>query len=257
VIPIVVMGAAGRMGRAILETLDSVPGFKLKGGVDRDGPPAGWDGSLPWCGDPSEVLKAGDVLIEFTGAEGAARAADVCARLDAALVSGATGLGPEQEASIGRAATRVAVLRSANFSVGVLALRRALQALLSAIPEWDVEIVERHHRGKQDSPSGTALTLASDVTRARSYPASSLRHGREGRIGPRPTAEIGMHSVRGGSWVGDHSVLFAGTGESIELRHVTQDRSAFARGALMAADYVAKASPGLYTLEAVLSAAVK
>jgi len=255
VIPIVVMGAAGRMGRAVAETLRTVPGFKLKAGVDRVARPAGWDASLLWSTDPSEVLEPGDVVIEFTGPEGATSAAEACARRRAGLVSGATGLGTDQEAALVRASKTVAILRSANFSLGILALRRALRELLSAIPDWDVEIVERHHRAKQDSPSGTALLLAADVVQARGSSASPLRHGREGRVGPRPAAEIGIHSVRGGTWVGDHAVLFAGTGESLELRHVTQDRTAFVNGALAAAEFVAKSPPGLYTLEAVLSAA--
>jgi 4-hydroxy-tetrahydrodipicolinate reductase len=255
VIPIVVMGAGGRMGQAVAETLRTVPGFKLKAGVDRVPRPAGWDASLPWSPDPSDVLEPGDVVIEFTGPDGATSAAEACARRRAGLVSGATGLGPDHEAALTRASKSVAVLHSANFSLGILALRRALRELLSAIPDWDVEIVERHHRAKQDSPSGTALLLAAEVAKARGYPASSLRHGREGKAGPRPAAEIGIHSVRGGTWVGDHAVLLAGTGESLELRHVTQDRSAFVNGALAAAEFVAKAPPGLYTLEAVVSAA--
>jgi 4-hydroxy-tetrahydrodipicolinate reductase len=249
------MGASGRMGRAVAETLRTVPGFKLKAGVDRATRPAGWDASLPWNTELSEILEPGDVVIEFTGPEGATSAAEACARRRAGLVSGATGLGPDHEAALTRASKTVAVLRSANFSLGILALRRALRELLSAIPDWDVEIVERHHRNKQDSPSGTALLLAAEVAKARGDSTASMRHGREGRVGPRPAAEIGIHSVRGGTWVGDHAVLLAGTGESLELRHVTQDRSAFVNGALAAAEFVAKSPPGLYTLEAVLSAA--
>jgi len=144
----------------------------------------------------------------------------------------------------------VAVLRAANFSLGVLALREALRAALPLLADWDVEIVERHHRLKKDSPSGTALHLAADVDAARSSTASSLRHGRTGSVGPRPASEIGVHAIRGGTWVGDHTVLLAGEGEWLELRHVAQDRTAFARGALQAARFVAKAAPGLYHLEA-------
>src|SRR6185295_18837656 len=160
-----------------------------------------------WTTDLAAVLAAGDVVVEFSGPVGAVAAARVCAERGAALVSGATGLDATQEEAMRQAGTRVPVLRATNFSVGVLALRRGLRALLAAIPEWDVEIVERHHRGKKDSPSGTALTLAGDVQEGRGLAASSLRHGREGSVGPRPAAEIGMHAVRGGSWVGDHAVL--------------------------------------------------
>ena len=121
--------------------------------------------------------------------------------------------------------------------------------------EWDVEIVERHHRLKKDSPSGTAVTLASDIRAARGLPPEAVRHGREGLVGPRPAGELGVHAVRGGTWVGDHQVLLAGEGEWLELRHVAQDRAAFAHGAVAAARFVASAGAGLWTLEDVLRAA--
>jgi 4-hydroxy-tetrahydrodipicolinate reductase len=197
------------------------------------------------------------VVVEFAGPDAAAAAAATCARVGAALVSGSTGLTPEQDDAMRAAARRVAVVRAANFSLGVLVLRRALAAALRSAPrDWDVEIVERHHRAKVDSPSGTALQLARDVAEARGLPHAALRHGREGRVGPRPAEEIGVHAVRGGSWVGEHAVLLGGMGEWIELRHVAQDRGAFAQGALAAARFVATAAPGLYTLEHVMSAAV-
>ncbi len=251
-ISLVVVGAAGRMGRAVLETAAGDAGFDLKAGVDAAAAPA-WAGGTPWGRDLGALLAAGDVVIEFSSPAGAAEAARLCSERGAALVSGTTGLAAAQEEAVRAAAERVAVLRSANFSLGVLALRNALRALLSSLPAWDVEIVERHHRAKKDSPSGTALALAGDVMTARGLPASSLRHGREGSAGPRPGSEIGLHAVRGGSWVGEHSVLLAGEGEWVELRHVAQDRTAFARGALAAAGFVAKAPSGFYTLDAVLN----
>ena len=251
-IPLVVVGAAGRMGRAILETAAGDVGFHVKGGVDAVGAPA-WAARTPWERDLGALLEVGDVVIEFSSAAGAAAAARLCSERRAALVSGTTGLSAAQEEAVRTAAERVAVLRSANFSLGVLALRNALRVLLSSLPGWDVEIVERHHRAKKDSPSGTALALAGDVMTARRLPASSLRHGREGSAGPRPESEIGVHAMRGGSWVGEHAVLLAGEGEWVELRHVAQDRTALARGALAAAGFVAKAPSGFYTLEAVLN----
>jgi 4-hydroxy-tetrahydrodipicolinate reductase len=204
--------------------------------------------------DAGSVLARGDVAVEFAGPEAAVATARACATRGAALVSGGTGLSSAQEAALREASASSAILRSANFSLGILALRRALSAVLSAIPSWDLEIVERHHRNKKDSPSGTALALARQAAEARGWPASSLRHGREGMAGARPDAEIGVHSVRGGSWVGDHSVLLAGPGEWLELRHVAQDRGAFARGALAAAEFLVNAAPGLYTFEDILDA---
>jgi 4-hydroxy-tetrahydrodipicolinate reductase len=254
---IVVLGAAGRMGRAVAETAAANPGFQVKAGVDRAPRPGFWDSAWGWGADLGTVVSAGDVVVEFSSPEGAAAAAATCAARGVPLVSGSTGHSKEQDEALRRAAASVAIMAASNFSLGVLALRRGLRAVLSAIPDWDVEVVERHHRAKKDSPSGTALALVQDVEELRPETASSLRHGRVGKVGPRPPAEIGVHAVRGGTWVGDHAVLVAGDGEWLELRHVAQDRTAFARGALAAADFVAKAPPGLYTFEAVLNATVR
>jgi 4-hydroxy-tetrahydrodipicolinate reductase len=130
-----------------------------------------------------------------------------------------------------------------------------MEAVLPAQPDWDLEIVERHHRGKVDAPSGTALELARRARAQRGWADDALRHGREGRIGPRNDAEIGLHALRGGSWVGDHTVVLAGPGETVELRHVAQDRGAFAHGVLRAARFVADAPPGFYTLDDVVGTA--
>jgi len=177
----------------------------------------------------------------------------MCAERGAALVSGSTGLTKDQEDAVLAASRRVPVLRASNFSIGVAALRRALAAALAVAPKsWDIEIVERHHRMKKDSPSGTALTLADMALAARGQTREALRHGREGAAGPRPAGEIGLHAVRGGSWVGDHLVLLAGDGETLELRHVAHDRGAFAHGALAAVRFVATAKPGLYGIDDLL-----
>jgi 4-hydroxy-tetrahydrodipicolinate reductase len=246
-IPLVLVGAAGRMGRAVEQALAEAAGFTLRARVERrDRWPAGAAG---WSDDAAAVLAAGDVAVDFSSPEACAALAGLCAGRGAALVTGTTGLDAAGEEALQAAATRVPVLRAANFSLGMAVLRRALRAALEVLPPgWDVEIVERHHRMKADSPSGSALALAADAA-AR---GGEVRCGRgQGRTGPRPAGEIGVHAVRGGTWVGDHAVLLAGTGESLELRHVVQDRQAFAQGALAAARFVAGAAPGLYTLEDV------
>jgi len=250
-ISIVLLGAAGRMGRAVLEAASDQPDLTIKARVDRaenhGGGPGVWQASL------EGVLARGDVVVEFSSPAACREAARSCAGVGAALVSGTTGLSADDEAAVREAAGRVAVLRASNFSLGVLVLRRAVRAALAAAPRgWDVEIVERHHRGKVDSPSGTALTLAGDAAGERGWGPEVVRAGRSGRTGARPVAEIGVSSVRGGSWIGDHEVLLAGEGEWLELRHVASDRGAFARGALAAARFVAGARPGLYSLEDVL-----
>ncbi len=249
-IRVVLVGASGRMGRAIAQAAQGAADLAIAACVDAR-PLPGADG--PWFADAAAAIAPGTVVVEFSSPAGAAGAASLCAARGAALVSGSTGLSAEQEAAVRAAAAKVAVLRASNFSVGVAALRRALAAALAAVPRtWDVEIVERHHRLKKDSPSGTALTLARDALAARALPDSALRHGREGAVGVRPADEIGVHAVRGGTWVGDHAVLLAGEGESLELRHVAQDRGAFAHGALAAARFVFGAAPGFYAMDDLL-----
>jgi 4-hydroxy-tetrahydrodipicolinate reductase len=250
VIPLVLAGAAGRMGRAVERAAAESGGFAVRARIDR----AATDAGPGWTDDPG-VVAAGDVVVDFSAPGLLALLAAACARCGAALVTGTTGLDAAAERALQEAATRVPVLRAPNFSLGVLALRRALAAALEALPaSWDVEIVERHHRMKADSPSGTALLLARDAASRRGLPEDALRHGRHGRLGPRPAAEIGVHAVRGGTWVGDHVVLVAGEGEWLELRHVAQDRAAFAHGALAAARFVSRAAPGSYTLDDVVRA---
>ncbi len=250
-IRVVLMGAAGRMGRAVEAAAAGASDLTIGARVDLRGNIPG-DGT-GWSDDLATVVQKGDVVVDFSGPAGARLAAVTCAAAGAALVTGSTGLGAEEEAALQSAAERVPVLRASNFSLGVAALRVALRAALAAVPgSWDVEIVERHHRLKKDSPSGTALTLADDVRAARALPVSAVRHGREGLVGPRSAGELGMHAVRGGTWVGDHQVLLAGDGEWLELRHVAQDRAAFAHGALAAVRFVATAAPAGYTLEDVL-----
>lgn len=171
----------------------------------------------------------------------------------AALVSGTTGLSEVGEAEVRRAGRRIPIVRASNFSLGIAALRGLLSEALQALPGWDLEIVERHHRAKVDSPSGTAMALAADAARARGLASGALRFGRKGRVGPRSRGEIGVHAVRGGTWIGDHTALLAGAGEWLELRHVAQDRLAFAQGALAAAQFLARGPrPGIYTIQDVL-----
>jgi 4-hydroxy-tetrahydrodipicolinate reductase len=247
VIPLVLVGAAGRMGRAIEQAVTDAPEFALKARVERrDRWPAGASG---WSEAAAAVLAAGDVAVDFSSPGVCVALARLCSERGAGLVTGTTGLDAAGEELLQAAAARVPVLRAANFSLGMAVLRRALATALDALPPgWDVEIVERHHRMKADSPSGTALALAADAA-AR---GGEVRCGRgRGRTGPRPAGEIGVHAIRGGTWVGDHTVLLAGEGEWLELRHVVQDRQAFAHGALAAARFVAGAQPGLYTLEDV------
>jgi 4-hydroxy-tetrahydrodipicolinate reductase len=266
-ISLILLGAYGRMGKAVEEAAGTADDYVIKARIGRRPDSSGPAGPAEVYSErPSEagagpdgdrssrelirIASSGDVVVDFSSPEGTRAAALACAETGTALVTGTTGLPPDVEACLSAASSRVPVLRAANFSLGVLALRRALAAALAVVPgDWDIEIVERHHRAKADSPSGTALALAREAAGQRGLNESAFRHGREGRVGPRPAAEIGLHAVRGGTWVGDHAVLLAGAGEWLELRHVAQDRAAFARGALAAARFVARARPGLYALD--------
>jgi 4-hydroxy-tetrahydrodipicolinate reductase len=251
-IRIVLVGAAGRMGQAIEAAAQGAADIEIAARVDlKENLPAAGGGS--WTADAGLVIQPGTVVVEFSTPAAAVATAVLCAARGVPLVSGATGLDAAQEEAVRGAGAWVAVLRASNFSIGVAALRRSLAAALQAVPaSWDVEIVERHHRMKKDSPSGTAVTLAGDVLAARSLGPEALRFGREGAVGARPAAEVGVHAVRGGTWVGDHAILLGGDGETLELRHVAQDRSAFAHGALAAARFVTSAAPGVYGMDDLL-----
>jgi len=198
-IRVVLVGAAGRMGRAVEAAAASAGDIEIAARVDVR--PEHSQAHGVWSSEVSPVLARGDVVVEFSDPKGARDAAAACAARGAALVSGSTGLSADDEAALRTAAKTIAILRASNFSLGVAALREALRVALASVPaSWDAEIVEKHHRAKKDSPSGTALALADDIRKARALPASSLRHGRQGAAGPRPAAEVGVHAVRGGSW---------------------------------------------------------
>jgi len=257
-IALVIVGGAGRMGRAIADAASGAGDLTVRACIDPAGGSGAPDpgGNRPvWGTDLGAIVQAGDVVVEFSTPAAALATARTCAERGLPLVSGTTGLDPESESGIRAASSRVPIVRAANFSIGVLALRRALDAVLPALSEWDVEIVERHHRGKVDAPSGTALELARRARAQRGWGEDAERSGRKGPTGPRKNAEIGLHSLRGGSWVGDHAVVLAGPGEWVELRHVAQDRGAFAHGVLRAARFVADARPGIYTLDDVIGTA--
>jgi len=281
VIPLVLVGGSGRMGRAIQAAAGESEDVRVVAIVGRaagvqqlePGPapaPAGYPspGPSPRAGgardsagfgaaDPAldpllEVVQRDTVVIDFSSPEGFRRAVQACMARGASLVSGTTGLGPEDDAALEALARTAPVLAASNFSLGVLALRKALAAVLDALPaDWDLEIIERHHRFKADSPSGTALALAKEAAARRGLPTQAFRYGRQGHLGTRPPGEIGIHALRGGTWVGDHTVVLAGAGETVELRHIASDRAAFAHGALAAARFVARAPAGRYAFDSL------
>jgi 4-hydroxy-tetrahydrodipicolinate reductase len=257
-IRIVVSGATGRMGRTVTRLAEREPSIQLVGGLDRETAPDLPVGVAPivTIAEAEGVLRSCDVVIDFSAP--AFLRVLLQDRLEtltgSALVVGTTGLGPEVETLLERAAERIPVLTAANFSIGVnllLALAERTAAVLDT--EFDVEIVETHHRRKEDAPSGTALALGAAVAAGRKTDLESVRRdGRSGRPGARPTGEIGMHALRGGDVIGDHVVHFIGEVERVELAHRASDRSLFASGALRAARWIARRTPGRYSMKDVL-----
>jgi 4-hydroxy-tetrahydrodipicolinate reductase len=249
---IALVGASGRMGRAIVR-LASTEGLTVvcavgTSDVGRDvGEIAGVSPlGVPITNSIAAVEEArADVVIDFSSPEATLELASIVASTRCALVSGTTGLGAAARAALDRASESVAVLWEPNMSVGVHVLAGLVARAAASLPDWDVEIVETHHRRKEDAPSGTAHRLAEKVKSARAG-ASQLVHGRQGKPGPRRSDEIGMHALRGGDAAGDHVVYLFGQGERIALGHVATDRGIFAQGALRAARWIAGRAPGRY-----------
>ena len=264
---VVILGAGGRMGGALVRGLraGAVKGLELAGAVDvPDHPGQGQDvGILAGTGATGVPLTAElrlhtgdvDVLIDFSTHQSVPGVADAFAAWTVPVVIGSTGLSAEQQQAIAAAAGNVPVVMAPNMSLGVnlmLALVRSAAATLKE-KGYDIEIVERHHRMKQDAPSGTALALGHAAAEGLGVDLDAVAvHGRAGDTGTRPDDQIGFHAVRGGDFVGDHTVLFAAPGECIELSHRATSRDTFARGALRAAAWVADREPGLYSMRDVL-----
>jgi 4-hydroxy-tetrahydrodipicolinate reductase len=252
-----IVGASGRMGRAVVR-LAQEAGMEIVcavGATDvgRDAEELAGIGAIGACivdGLAAVEHSSADVVIDFSAPGATLALAPIAAATGSALVSGTTGLGEDARSALDAASKRVAVLWEPNMSLGVHVLVRLLSQAATALSDWDVEIVETHHRAKVDAPSGTALRLAEAVQHART--AARVVHGRRGKPGPRDPHEIGMHALRGGDVVGDHFIYLMGGGERIELTHRATSRDVFAHGALRAARWMAVRGPGLYTMDDVL-----
>jgi 4-hydroxy-tetrahydrodipicolinate reductase len=255
---IVLSGATGRMGRQLAALVADDGGLALSAGIGRM-PERGCDIGCPIVETPETAgawIREADVVIDFSSPELLRRLLEMHgdALAGKALVVGTTGLSAQDAEALARQAERGAVLTAANFSVGVnLLLVLAEQAAAVLGDDYDVEIVEAHHRRKADAPSGTALALGEAVARGRGVALSEVRvDGRSGRPGERPRGEIGFHALRGGDVVGEHEVLLVGERERVTLGHVAQDRALFAEGALRAAKWIAGKPAGTYTMRDVL-----
>ena len=261
---IAVLGAAGRMGRALVNAIALQPGATLVAAIDRaEGNEIGLDAhtlaGLPAQGvlitsDLAAALAKADVLIDFTRPEGTLAAIAACRAAGKPIVIGTTGFTPEQKAVIAAATAEVGVCQAANFSVGVNVLLKLVEDAARTLGDaYDVEIVEAHHRHKVDAPSGTALALGEAAAAGLQRNLREVAiYGREGHTGARKTETIGFATVRGGDVVGDHTVMYLGDGERVELTHKASSRSNFASGAVRAAVWLAAQKSGAYSMRDVL-----
>lgn len=261
---LVIVGASGRMGRALIESvLDRPDTLALHAAIDRPGTPAiGQDAGLT-IGRPCGVviadalepaLDGADVVIDFTRPEGTLGHLDACVRHRVDMIIGTTGFDDAGKAAIDRAAQTIGIVFAPNFSVGVNLSFKLLDIAARVLSEgYDIEIIEAHHRHKIDAPSGTALRMGEVVASALGRDlADCAVYGREGVTGARDPSTIGFATVRGGDIVGDHTVLFAANGERVEITHKASSRSTFANGAVRAAQWLADRPAGCYSMQDVL-----
>jgi 4-hydroxy-tetrahydrodipicolinate reductase len=263
-IRLLIAGAGGRMGRALVRAATETRGFTVAGafegkgaaGIGKDAGELAGVGALgvKIAADPAALLKNADAILDFTVPAATVKLAELAAKAKLVHVIGTTGLSAADEKKIAASAKSAVIVKSGNMSLGVNLLaalaRRAAQALGD---DFDIEILEMHHRKKVDAPSGTALLLGQAVADGRgTYLEKRKVFSREGHTGVRRSGDIGFATLRGGTVVGEHTVIFAGAQERIELSHRAEDRAIFATGALAAARWGTKQKPGLYSMADVL-----
>jgi 4-hydroxy-tetrahydrodipicolinate reductase len=261
---IAVAGASGRMGRMLVDAIAAAPDTVLAGALDIAASPAIGSDAGAFAGQLTGVviqseLAAGlanaDFLIDFTRPEGTLKHVAYCAEHGIKLIIGTTGFDDAGKAAIRAAAEKTAIMMAPNMSVGVNVTLKLLEMAAKSLSEgYDIEIVEAHHRHKVDAPSGTALKMGEVIADALGRDLKQCAiYGREGVTGERDPSTIGFATIRGGDIVGDHTVLFAGTGERIEISHKSSSRITYAHGALRAARFLADKSTGLYDMQDVLA----
>lgn len=238
---IIINGCKGRMGQTLLACTTTIRDVEVVGQVDLGD-------------DLGGIISKADTVIDFSFHNVTPATAALCAEHKKALVIGTTGHSPTEQSAIRNLQSVIPIVWASNYSTGVNTLfwltRKAAEILG---PGFDLEVVEMHHRMKKDAPSGTAATLAEILADVRKHQLEEvIRHGRHGIVGERTASEIGMHSLRGGDVVGDHTVILAAAGERLELTHKASSRETFAHGALRAAQWVVKQKPGIYDMQDVL-----
>jgi 4-hydroxy-tetrahydrodipicolinate reductase len=260
---IAIAGSSGRMGRMLIEAVLTSGNLRLHGALDLPSSPVlgqdaaaflGRQTGVPITADLDAALAGADVLIDFTRPEGTMAHLQACERLGVKAVIGTTGFSDAQKAQIAAHAQRIALVMAPNMSVGVNVVLRLLDVAARALSQgYDIEVVEAHHRHKVDAPSGTALKMGEVLAAALGRDLKDCAvYAREGHTGERDPSTIGFATIRGGDIVGDHTVLFAGTGERIEITHRSSSRAGYAQGSLRAARFLAQHASGLYGMDDVL-----
>jgi 4-hydroxy-tetrahydrodipicolinate reductase len=255
-VKVAVAGAGGRMGRSLLTAVIDDPDLELGAAFDVPGSPVFGEAlaGVEATADVAAAISVSDVVIDFTRPEGTLSHLRACVGAGKAMVIGTTGFSSLQHESIREAARRIPIVMAPNFAVGVNVLFRLAGTAAAALGDaYDVEIVEAHHRHKADAPSGTALKLGEIIASSlRRDLQKEARHGRHGDTGERPAKQIGFHAIRGGDIVGEHTVIFAGSGERVEVTVRSQSRMTYAAGALRAAKWLKGRPAGLYDMGDVL-----
>jgi 4-hydroxy-tetrahydrodipicolinate reductase len=260
----VVCGAGGRMGGRIIHAVEQTSGLILSAGVEKPGHPVLKKGLAQYLGLPelkapvvsdlALAIDQADVIIDFTSPESSMKHLQIASDTKKDLVVGTTGFDTGQRAKFEKAGRDIAICLSPNMSVGVNLLFSLVSQVAKILSkEYDPEIIEIHHRLKKDAPSGTAMQLAHILAQAKGWDLDKTGiYGRKGIIGPRHIEELGIHSIRTGDVVGEHTVIFGGPGERIELIHRAHSRDTFAYGAVKAALFIVEAKPGLYDMQDIL-----
>jgi 4-hydroxy-tetrahydrodipicolinate reductase len=255
-VKIAVAGAGGRMGRALIEAIDADDALTLAAAFDAAGSPAIGQkvAGVKILSDMAKAISAADAVIDFTRPEGTMKHLEACLAQGRALVIGTTGFSDSERKKISQGAKKIPIVMSPNFAVGVNVLFKVVETAAGVLGEgYDIEIVEAHHRHKVDAPSGTALELGRIVAKALGRDlAKAGVHGRKGDVGERKPKEIGFHAIRGGDMVGEHTAMFIGSGERLELTVRSQSRMTYASGAVRAAKWLRKRPAGLYDMFDVL-----
>ncbi|MCC7135256.1 MAG: 4-hydroxy-tetrahydrodipicolinate reductase [Nitrosomonas sp.] len=263
ILNIAVAGSTGRMGRTLIEALAETEDLKLSAALEQPGNPLLSQDAGALLGTPCGVsissnhidaLKTSDILIDFTRPAGTLAYLAVCRELNIKMVIGTTGFTAAERTIIQDAANEIAIVFAPNMSIGVNVLFKLLEVATAALQEgYDIEIIEAHHRHKVDSPSGTALRMGEIIAQVANRQLDKVAiYGRQGHTGERTSDTIGFSTIRGGDIVGDHTALFAGIGERIEITHKANSRKTFATGALRAARFLATQKSGLFDMQDVL-----